>query len=128
MTSRDIFNYIWLTGNVPPSWHDAIVVPIPKPGKDHTDPINYRPISLTSCVCKTLERMVNNRLTWLLETNNLLTNIQGGFRKNRSTVDHLVRLESFIRNGFINNQHVVSVFFDLEKAYDTTWKYGIFFF
>ena len=69
--------------------------------------------------------MVNNRLTWFLETNNLLTNIQCGFRKNRTTIDHLVRLESFIRNGFINNQHVVSVFFDLEKAYDTTWKYGI---
>jgi hypothetical protein len=66
--------------------------------------------------------MVNNRLTWFLESNNLLTNIQGGFRKNRSTI---VRLESFIRDGFINNQHVVSVFFDLEKAYDTTWKYGI---
>ena len=122
---RDIFNNIWLTGNFPPSWHDAIVVPIPKPGKDHTDPINYRPISLTSCVCKTFERMVNNRLTWFLETNNLLTNIQCGFRKNRSTIDHLVRLESFIRDGFINNQHVVSVFFDLEKAYVTTWKYGI---
>ena len=68
--------------------------------------------------------MVNNRLTWFLETNNLLI-IQCGFRKNRTTIDHLVRLESFIRNGFINNQHVVSVFFDLEKAYDTTWKYGI---
>ena len=53
---RDIFNNIWLTGNFPPSWHDAIVMPIPKPGKDHTDPINYRPISLTSCVCKTLEK------------------------------------------------------------------------
>ena len=122
---QDIFNNIWLTGNFPPSWHDAIVVPIPKPGKDHTDPINYRPISLISCVCKTLERMVNNRLTWFLETNNLLTNIQCGFGKNRTTIDHLIRLESFIRNGFINNQHVVSVFFDLEKAYDTTWKYGI---
>ena len=106
---QDIFNNIWLTGNFPPSWHDAIVVPIHKPGKDHTDTINYRPIPLTSCVCKTLERMVNNRLTCFLETNNLLTNFQCGFRKNR----------------FINNQHVVSVFFDLEKAYDTTWKYGI---
>ena len=72
---QDIFNNIWLTGNFPPSWHDAIVVPIPKPGKDHTDPINYRPISLKRCVCKTLERMVNNRLTCFLETNNLLTNI-----------------------------------------------------
>ncbi len=72
-----------------------------------------------------MERMVNDRLVWFLETNNLLTNIQCGFRKQRSTIDHLARLETFIRNGFINNQHVVSIFFDLEKAYDTTWKYGI---
>ena len=41
------------------------------------------------------------------------------------TVDHLVRFEMFCREAFIHNQHLVSVFFDLEKAYDTTWKYGI---
>ena len=43
----------------------------------------------------------------------------------RSTVDHLVRLETFIRDAFIHNQHLVAVFFDLQKAYDTTWKYGV---
>ena len=36
-----------------------------------------------------------------------------------------MRLESFIRDGFLNKQEVVSIFFDMEKAYDTTWKYGI---
>jgi len=97
----NVFNHIWMSGNFPPSWHDAIVVPIPKPDKDHSNPLNYRPIALTSCVCKTMERMVNDRLVWFLETNNLLTDIQCGFRKQRSTIDHLVRLESFIRNGFI---------------------------
>ena len=43
----------------------------------------------------------------------------------KSTVDHLVRQESFIRDAFLNKQEVVSVFFDLEKAYDKTWKHGI---
>ena len=62
---------------------------------------------------------------WFLETNNILTNIQFGFRKNRSTTDQLVRLETFIRDAFVNKEHAVSIFFDLEKAYDTTWKYGI---
>ena len=38
--------------------------------------------------------------------------------------DHLVRLESFIREAFIQRQHAVAVFFDLEKTYDCTWKYG----
>ena len=37
----------------------------------------------------------------------------------------MVRLETFIREAFIKKEHLVAVFFDLEKAYDTTWKYGI---
>ena len=121
----DIYNHIWRTGDFPQCWSEATVIPIPKPGKDHSDPNNYRPISLTSCVCKTLERMINDRLVWFLENNNILTDIQCGFRKQKSTIDHLVRLESFIRDAFLNKQEVVSIFFDLEKAYDTTWKYGI---
>ena len=69
--------------------------------------------------------MINDRLVWYLENNKILTDIQCGFRKRKSTLDHLVRLESFIRDAFLNKQEVVSIFFDLEKAYDTTWKYGI---
>ena len=37
----------------------------------------------------------------------------------------MISLETFIRDAFVNREHVVSVFFDLEKAYDTTWRYGI---
>ena len=69
--------------------------------------------------------MINARLVWFLESNGLLSNIQCGFRQGRSTLDHLVRFETFIRNAFAKKQHAVSIFFDLEKAYDTTWKYGI---
>ena len=69
--------------------------------------------------------MVNERLVWYLENNALLVKQQYGYRSNRSTVDHLVRLETFIRDDFIHNQHLIAVFFDLQKAYDTTWKYGI---
>ena len=72
-----------------------------------------------------MERMVNNRLVWFLERNKLITPLQCGFRKQHSTTDHLVRLESFIREAFIQRQHAVAVFFDLEKAYDCTCKYGI---
>ena len=121
----DIMNEIWLSGQLPNTWKQAIIIPIPKPNKDHQQPSNYRPIALTSCLCKTMERMINNRLVWFLEHNGFIAKAQSGFRKQRSTQDHLVRMETFIRDGFIRGDHVVSVFFDLEKAYDTTWKYGI---
>ena len=69
--------------------------------------------------------MINKRLTWFLESNNHISRFQSGFRSDRSTTDNLVRLETFIRDAFIKKEHVVAVFFYLEKAYDTTWRYGI---
>ena len=51
--------------------------------------------------------------------------MQCGFCKQRITTDHLVRLESVVREAFVQRQHAVGVFFDLEKAYESTWKFGI---
>ena len=121
----DIFNDMWENGKFPESWELATIIPIPKPGKDHAEPNSYRPIALTSCLCKTLERMIIVRLVWYLESNNLISPVQSGFRSERSTNDNLVRLETFIRDAFVAKEHVVAVFFDLEKAYDTTWRHGI---
>ena len=69
--------------------------------------------------------MTNTRLAWFLEKNNILTQYQSGFRKGRTTTDQLIRVESFIQNSVLKGNHVVSVFFYLEKAYDTVWKYGV---
>jgi hypothetical protein len=69
--------------------------------------------------------MVNNRLTWYLESNIILTDLKSGFRRGRSTTDQLVRLESFVREAFVGGEHATAIFFDMEKAYDTTWKYDI---
>ena len=124
-THLNIFNHIWTTGKFPEDWTLATIIPFPKPGKDPAEPNNYRHIALTSCLCKTLERMMNKRLTWFLESNNQISRFQSGFRSDRSTTDNLVRLETFICDAFIKKEHVVAAFFDLEKAYDTTWRYGI---
>ena len=91
-------NYIWTTGNFPFEWHFATVIPIAKPGKDSTDPTSYHPIALTSSLCKVMERMINTRLVWHLETHKLITPVQNAFRKQCSTTDQLVRLEIFVRD------------------------------
>ena len=121
----NILNSIWEDGHFPVEWMEATVIPIAKPGKDPVCENNYRPISLTSCLCKTMERIINDRLVYYLESNNLLDALQSGFRKSRSTTDHLIRLETFIRRSFVKGEHCIGIFFDLEKAYDMTWRYGI---
>ena len=120
-----MYNRIWLNKTFPSSWKLATVIPIAKPGKDNKLPTSYRPIALTSCLCKILEKIINRRLVWFLEKYGLLSNIQCGFRRHRSTTDHLVQLESEIQNTFLQKQHMVGIFFDLEKAYDTTWRFAI---
>ena len=52
----NVLDNIWETGEFPPSWREATVIPIAKSGKDSKDTNNYCPIALTSCVCKTMER------------------------------------------------------------------------
>ena len=121
----DIVNETWKSDTFPESWTEAVIISIPKLGKDHFNPLNYRPIAFTSCICKTVERMVNERLVWYVEKNGLLARQQRGYRANRCAVDHLVRLETFICDAFIQNQHLVAIFVDSQKAYDTKWKHGI---
>ena len=58
----NLYSYIWEYGVFPSQWCEATLVPILKPGQDKGDVSSYRPIALTSCLCKTLERMVNSRL------------------------------------------------------------------
>ena len=121
----NLYNAIWNGDPFPTSWQESLIIPVLKPDKDPRALDSYRPISLTNCLCKVLERMVNERLIYYLESNGILSPFQSGFRKHRSTVDHLVSLETWVREGFVNGEHVVAIFFDLEKAYDMTWKYGI---
>ncbi|GBL86726.1 hypothetical protein AVEN_76036-1 [Araneus ventricosus] len=84
-----LFNRIWNGKAFPTAWRKAIVVPIPKVGKDPQNPSNYRPIALTSCLCKLMERMVNKRLVYILEKKNMLSKFQSGFRYGRSTEDNV---------------------------------------
>ena len=121
----NVINRLWKESIYPSVWEMAIILPFLKPGKDSKLPSNYRPISLTSCISKLMEKMVNERLMWYLECNGYLSPSQFGFRRLRSCTDALLRLEATICEAFASKKHLVTVFFDLEKAYDRTWRFGI---
>lgn len=58
-----LYNKIWAEGKLPSAWKHSIVIPVGKPGKDRSEATNYRPIALTSNMCKIMERMITSRLT-----------------------------------------------------------------
>ncbi|NQY31272.1 MAG: RNA-directed DNA polymerase, partial [Flavobacteriaceae bacterium] len=120
-----IYNKSWKQSHFPVKWKIASIIPILKAGKDPTNPKNYRPISLLSCLGKLMERLVYNRLYWIVETCNLLSDVQCGFRKRKSTIEPLIRLTQDIHRGFSTKSHTFSVFLDISKAYDTVWKDGL---
>lgn len=120
----NLINKSWSDGVLPDSWKEVTIIPILKPYKDKSNAASYRPISLTSAICKVMETMVANILKYHLEENHLLAPTQSGFRNNRSTLDQLTRLESVINSAFATNQTVTAVFLDLEKAFDLMWTKG----
>ena len=74
-----------MDGNMPLIWNSSIVVPIHKQGKPKNEASSYRPIALTSHVCKLIEKIILTRLTHYCEKNNVIPTNQAGFRKGRCT-------------------------------------------
>lgn len=100
----------------------AIVIPILKPEKNKFNITSYRPISLTCTFCKLLEKIVNRRLVWYLETSHKFIKHQYGFRRKHSTQDALATLHTNISESIKNKPHTILVALDLEKAYNMVWK------
>lgn len=82
-----IINNVWESGSLPKEWKHAVIIPIVKPGKKPDNPSSYRPIALTSVLCKIMERMVTDRLVDKLEKSGYFVEHQSGFRQGRSTMD-----------------------------------------
>lgn len=113
-----IFNKSLSDGEFPDSWKTACVSPIHKNG-DKYSPDNYRPISLLGIFSKLLEKIMNKRLMQYLESNNLLSNFQFGFRHNKSTNDATHLLTTKIASYLDRNLSCIGIFIDLAKAFDT---------
>ena len=104
-------------GLVPDKWKHAHVVPIFKKGP-RTNPLNYRPISLTPIPCKCLERIITRTLYNFLDEYIVLDNNQYGFRARRSVSDQLLLTYENITHWYDIGLTVDLILFDFIKAFD----------
>ena len=105
------------TGTLPHQWKLSEIVPLFKRGS-RSDPLNYRPISLTSVCCKTLERIVVEHMYHYLEENHILSEDQYGFRRGRTVDDQLLLTYDFVTSEVDKGNVVDVVLFDFSKAFD----------
>ena len=112
-----IFSRSLREGILPSDWKSSTVIPIFKKGPRY-DPLNYRPISLTSVCGKVFERIVCEHLSEYLESNSILSPHQFGFRSSRSTMDQLLLVYDFVSKHVDKGSAVDVILFDFKKAFD----------
>jgi len=113
-----IFRYSLDIGQLPTDWKAGDVVPIFKKG-DKQSPANYRPVSLTSVLCKVMEAIIRDRLMDHMIVTGQLHNAQHGFRPKRSCSSQLLAtLEEWSR-AVENDDPVDVIYCDFAKAFDS---------
>ncbi|GFW33196.1 probable RNA-directed DNA polymerase from transposon BS [Trichonephila clavipes] len=120
----DIFNFSCKIGHLPRDWKRAIIIPILKPGKDTRTSASYRPIALTSFVCKLMERLILARLNVHLNMYGLLPSDQYGYRKGHGAVDQILYFCQRIRDAQNKKptNHTVVALLDMSRAFDRVWR------
>ena len=122
---QKLFQMCWNSGKMLQLWKKSIVIPILKQGKPRQDKTSYRPIALTSHVCKLMEKIILKRLMHYCDKNSIIPINQAGFQKGKSAIDHLVKLTTQIKRQFARRKNVLATFFDVKKAYDQVWHYRL---
>ena len=95
-----------------------------KAGKPSSKVASFRPVGLTSCIVKTLERMFATRISYLAETNNWFSDSQAGFRRGTSCEDRVIRMSQSVSDGFQKKQpeRTVMALLDFSRAHDRVWR------
>lgn len=112
-----LFNATLHQGKIPQDWKSAYITPILKKGDKHK-PENYRPISLTSIICKTAEHIIHSQIMRHLDTHSLLTECQFGFRRRRSCESQLLITVQDLAAGLRDKQQIDAILLDFSKAFD----------
>ncbi len=114
-----LFSKFFLSAILPTVWLKAIITPIPKSSsKDPYVPLNYRGISLLSCVGKVFSGIINVRVVNYCEENGIYEDEQNGFRIHRYCEDHIFILTSIIKNRMSEGRDTFCAFIDIQKAFD----------
>jgi len=120
----NIYNNIWHTGVIPKEWKNGIIISILTPGKNKYSSEGYRPITLLNTMTKIMEKIINSRLIWFLEKNQILSEEQSHTRT-RSTMDNLITIKTEIENVFEHKQILGMISVDITKAYNSVWRHII---
>jgi hypothetical protein len=107
---------IWNKEKLPEKWKESIILPIYKKG-DKTDCNNYRGISLSPTMHKILSSILLSRLIPYAEE--IIGVRQCGFRRNRSTTDHMFFIRQILEKKWEYNEAVHQLFIDFKKAHDS---------
>ncbi|CAG5041018.1 unnamed protein product, partial [Parnassius apollo] len=104
-------------GVLPYLWKTALVTPVYKKG-NKLDPANYRPISLTSVVCKVIEKIIVKHMRQFLNKQQTIGKQQHGFYPHRSTISSLMSCLSSWVNSQNDREPIDVIYLDYEKAFD----------
>ncbi|KAL7632739.1 UNVERIFIED_CONTAM: hypothetical protein RMT77_016940 [Armadillidium vulgare] len=115
-----LFRLCLSTSTFPSCWKRALIQPVPKNG-DPSQPSNYHPISLTSVLSKVFESILNRKIWKHLNSSNLISDRQYGFRKKRSTGDLLSLLSDSWSSALRHFGESFAVALDISKAFDRVW-------
>ena len=112
-------------GYIPTAWKIATLRMLLKPDKPPSLTTSYRPISLISSTMKLFKRVIEQRLRSHPEQIGFTNKHQSGFRRDKSTDDHLFRLSQSIMQSLNRGEHAVATFLDIENTFDNVWHNGL---
>ena len=113
-----LFNLILDSGYYPETWNHGLIHTIHK-NDSKMDPSNYQGITLLSSLGKLFSSLIYNHIENEIESKDILSPSQAGFRKKYRTTDHIFTLFSFIKKALCKGKYLYTCFVDFRKAYDS---------
>ena len=120
-----LYNFLWSHMVWPEGWTEGILIPLFKGKGSRQLPSNFRLIAIVSVAAKAFEKVLDKRLRAWGERVGLLSDLQGGFRERRSTLDQMFILFEAIALAREQRQALFLTFIDVRKAYDRVWRTGL---